>query len=133
MADSMASPAKVDVDSDANMSADFSSKLDLASPGAGAATGKKDDKVRIFAKNVGDAPILKTTEFSASAASPFSRVIDHIQKKIRTSAAHKDAVVHLFINQSFSPAPDEQLGDLYKCFQNNGKLVIDYALKEAWG
>ena len=31
------------------------------------------------------------------------------QNKIRGSAAHKDAVVHLFINQSFSPSPDEQV------------------------
>jgi len=88
------------------------------------------------------------------------------QTKIRGSAAHKDATVHLFINQSFSPSPDEQvlpwrrrtrpslrklrgcvghadaprdallslqLGDLYKCFGTDGKLVIDYALMEAWG
>mmetsp|Transcript_55837 Transcript_55837/g.130831 ORF Transcript_55837/g.130831 Transcript_55837/m.130831 type:complete len:127 (+) Transcript_55837:122-502(+) len=95
--------------------------------------GKKDDKVRIFVKNVGNAPILKTTEFSASAASSFSRVIQHIQNKIRTSEMHKDAVVHLFVNQSFSPSPDEQLGDLFKCFQMDGKLQIDYALMEAWG
>eukprot|EP00287_Rhodomonas_sp_CCMP768_P002397 CAMPEP_0196718112 /NCGR_PEP_ID=MMETSP1091-20130531/1395_1 /TAXON_ID=302021 /ORGANISM="Rhodomonas sp., Strain CCMP768" /LENGTH=121 /DNA_ID=CAMNT_0042058691 /DNA_START=238 /DNA_END=600 /DNA_ORIENTATION=+ len=94
--------------------------------------GKKDDKVRIFVKNVGNAPILKTTEFSASASSPFSRVIQHIQNKIRTSEMHKDAVIHLFVNQSFSPSPDEQLGDLYKCFQMDGKLQIDYALMEAW-
>ena len=26
-----------------------------------------------------------------------------------------------------------QLGDLYKCFQTDGKLVIHYALMEAWG
>mmetsp|Transcript_55577 Transcript_55577/g.131966 ORF Transcript_55577/g.131966 Transcript_55577/m.131966 type:complete len:132 (-) Transcript_55577:71-466(-) len=107
-----------------------------ASPAAvtAAATAPgKNDKVRIFAKNVGNAPILKTTEFSASAASSFSRVILHIQNKIRGSEAHKDATVHLFINQSFSPSPDEQLGDLYKCFQTDGRLVVDYALMEAWG
>mmetsp|Transcript_34370 Transcript_34370/g.70884 ORF Transcript_34370/g.70884 Transcript_34370/m.70884 type:complete len:123 (+) Transcript_34370:579-947(+) len=101
---------------------------------AAAPAGKKvEDKVRILVKNVGNAPILKTTEFSASASSAFSRVIQHIQNKIRTSEMHKDAVVHLFINQSFAPSPDEQLGDLYKCFQMDGKLVIDYALMEAWG
>ena len=62
---------------------------------------------------------------------------------------------HLFINQAFCPSPDEQLGDLFKvwnfrfcdiciepdltmdnivqCFQTDGKLVVHYALMEAWG
>ena len=159
-----------------------------------AAAAKNADKVVILAKNVANAPILKTTQFSASASHPFSKVIQHIQvsscvrpdcmfactcphtfpwlrlappisrlcctvhcfqsqrappppcrtccvfapsprishlsltialppfpvyarthaplqNKIRMSAAHKDAVVHLFINQSFSPSPDEQVCD----------------------
>eukprot|EP00293_Proteomonas_sulcata_P009524 CAMPEP_0184294056 /NCGR_PEP_ID=MMETSP1049-20130417/5338_1 /TAXON_ID=77928 /ORGANISM="Proteomonas sulcata, Strain CCMP704" /LENGTH=122 /DNA_ID=CAMNT_0026602217 /DNA_START=626 /DNA_END=994 /DNA_ORIENTATION=+ len=98
-----------------------------------ASAAKKDEKVRILVKNVGNAPILKTTEFSANSSSQFSRIIQHIQAKIRTSENHKDAVVHLFINQSFAPSPDEQLGDLFKCFQSDGRLVVDYALMEAWG
>eukprot|EP00961_Rhodomonas_salina_P163373 2200436-Rhodomonas_salina.1 len=101
----------------------------LPPPKAGPA-GKKDDKVRIFVKNVGNAPILKvcpptypravlcpiltthvvqTTEFSASAASSFSRVI-----QVNSAALVLPARVHLFVNQSFSPSPDEQLGDLFK-------------------
>ena len=67
------------------------------------------EKIVILAKNVANAPILKTTQFSANASHPFSKVIQHIQNKIRMSAAHKDATVHLFINQSFSPSPDEQV------------------------
>ena len=44
-----------------------------------AAAAKNADKVVILAKNVANAPILKTTQFSASASHPFSKVIQHIQ------------------------------------------------------
>mmetsp|Transcript_48217 Transcript_48217/g.127664 ORF Transcript_48217/g.127664 Transcript_48217/m.127664 type:complete len:106 (-) Transcript_48217:40-357(-) len=94
---------------------------------------QSDEKVRIFAKNVGNAPILKSNEFNANASSQFSRVTQHIQSKIRNASGHENATVQLFINQSFCPSPEEQLGDLFKCFQTDGKLVVHYALMEAWG
>lgn len=46
---------------------------------AATAAVKNPDKVVILAKNVANAPILKTTQFSASASHPFSKVIQHIQ------------------------------------------------------
>lgn len=40
---------------------------------------KNPDKVVILAKNVGNAPVLRTTQFAASASHPFAKVIQHIQ------------------------------------------------------
>lgn len=68
----------------------------------------------ILANNVGNAPILSQKQFSCSGASTVSRIQSHIQTKIRSSPNHADATVHIFINKSFSPSPDEILSDLYK-------------------
>lgn len=70
--------------------------------------------VIVLANNVGNAPILSQNEFRCSGASTVSRLQSYIQTKIRTSPNHADATVHIFINKSFSPAPDEILSDLYK-------------------
>mmetsp|Transcript_56733 Transcript_56733/g.139216 ORF Transcript_56733/g.139216 Transcript_56733/m.139216 type:complete len:123 (+) Transcript_56733:1-369(+) len=91
------------------------------------------DKVIILANNVGNAPILSQKQFSCSGSSSVSRIQTHIQTKIRSAPNHANATVHIFINKSFCPAPDEILSDLFKCFQTDGKLVVDYALMEAWG
>ena len=48
-------------------------------PAERSAAARNPDKVIILAKNVANAPILKTTQFSASASHPFSKVIQHIQ------------------------------------------------------
>jgi hypothetical protein len=46
---------------------------------AAVVAAKNPDKVVILAKNVGNAPVLRTTQFSASASHPFAKVIQHIQ------------------------------------------------------
>jgi hypothetical protein len=48
-------------------------------PAERSAAARDPDKVIILAKNVANAPILKTTQFSAKASHPFSKVIQHIQ------------------------------------------------------
>ena len=39
----------------------------------------------------------------------------------------------LFVNCTFQPSPDETVADLFKCFQSDGKLVVNYATTAAWG
>ena len=39
----------------------------------------------------------------------------------------------LFCNASFSPSPDALIYDLFRCFQLNNELVINYATQDAWG
>jgi hypothetical protein len=58
---------------------DVSAQQPADRSGAVAVAAKNPDKVMILAKNVANAPILKTTQFSASASHPFSKVIQHIQ------------------------------------------------------
>ncbi len=39
----------------------------------------------------------------------------------------------LYVNQSFAPAPDVDVGTLYECFGSDGKLVLHYCRSQAWG
>jgi len=39
----------------------------------------------------------------------------------------------IFINSAFQPSPDESVGEIYKCFQNDGKLIVNYSTTQAWG
>jgi hypothetical protein len=59
--------------------ADGQQPADRSGAAAAVVAAKNPDKVVILAMNVGNAPILKTTQFSASASHPFAKVIQHIQ------------------------------------------------------
>jgi hypothetical protein len=70
-----------------------------------AVAAKNPDKVVILAKNVANAPILKTTQFSASASHPFSKVIQHIQVSTQTHThthkLHKHSTPRSTFSSSF--------------------------------
>eukprot|EP01102_Stenamoeba_stenopodia_P010898 TRINITY_DN3321_c0_g1_i2.p1 TRINITY_DN3321_c0_g1~~TRINITY_DN3321_c0_g1_i2.p1 ORF type:complete len:124 (+),score=28.43 TRINITY_DN3321_c0_g1_i2:230-601(+) len=89
-----------------------------------------DGKVVILLKSTGNAPPLKIKKFQLKASSPFSNVIEFLRKQLKLTAADD---LFLFINCTFQPSPDEQISDLFKCFHNNGKLVVNYCMTAAWG
>ncbi|CAG8738246.1 771_t:CDS:2 [Cetraspora pellucida] len=39
----------------------------------------------------------------------------------------------LYVNSAFSPAPDEIVSNLHKCFNTDGHLIINYCTSAAWG
>ena len=39
----------------------------------------------------------------------------------------------VYVNQSFAPAPDQVVRNLYECFGSDGKLVLHYCRTQAWG
>lgn len=39
----------------------------------------------------------------------------------------------LYVNQAFSPSPDQTVRHLYDCFGGEGKLVLNYAKTPMWG
>lgn len=84
----------------------------------------------VFFKATGNAPQLKVNKFKLSSTARFASVGDFLRKQLRFGA--NDALF-LFINCTFQPAPDEIVGDLFRCFHNNGKLVVNFALQVAWG
>ena len=39
----------------------------------------------------------------------------------------------VYVNQAFSPSPDQTVGNLCECFGSEVKLVLYYSKTQAWG
>eukprot|EP01135_Chromosphaera_perkinsii_P008909 Nk52_evm19s1524 gene=Nk52_evmTU19s1524 len=104
----------------------------LKSP-AGAGVGKSTkpvEKVVVKFRAAGNAPIMKQTRFKITAAEKFQTVIDFLRKQLKFKQTDS---IFVYINQAFSPSPDEVVRNLYRCFEVDGKLDIHYSTTPAWG
>ncbi|GAA5866657.1 hypothetical protein JCM8547_002713 [Rhodosporidiobolus lusitaniae] len=87
-------------------------------------------KIVVRFKATGNAPILKQNFYKINASNKFERVIAFL----RTQLGWKQSdALFLYINSSFSPAPDVTLGNLYNCFGTEGHLIVNYSSTQAWG
>jgi len=93
-------------------------------------TKQEPDKVVIMFKAVGSAPPLKIKKFKLASSASVQNVLDFLRKQLKYKPEES---LYIFVNSSFMPNPEEIVGTLYKCFQNNGKLVINYSGTQAWG
>ncbi|EPQ29824.1 uncharacterized protein PFL1_02497 [Pseudozyma flocculosa PF-1] len=92
---------------------------------------KKDaSKVVVRFKAIGNAPIMKTNYFRITAFNRFQAVIQFLRKELNFKPS--DALF-LYINASFSPAPDDTVGNLFRCFGTEGHLIVNYSTTAAWG
>lgn len=111
-----------------------------------------DGKVVVMFKNTGNAPQLKQKKlrvlagalslaaqppsssfrfrFKLSTKVRFQYVQDFLRKQLRFKA---DEPLFLFINATFQPHPEETVEDLFRCFHDGGKLVVNYCTQAAWG
>ncbi|XP_014615985.1 PREDICTED: autophagy protein 12-like isoform X3 [Polistes canadensis] len=78
-----------------------------------ASKDKERVTVDILLKATGNAPIMKQKKWSVNQDY-------HIGK-------------FLYVNQTFAPAPDQTLKNLYDCYGADGKLIIHYCKSPAWG
>ncbi|KAF8927656.1 putative autophagy-related protein 12 [Dissophora ornata] len=103
-----------------------------ASPATVVANHKKKDtsKVVVRFRAVGNAPILKQNMYKITASNKFLAVIQFLRKELNYK--HSDPLF-LYVNSAFSPAPDEIVNNLFKCFNTDGKLIVNYATSPAWG
>ncbi|XP_025083950.1 autophagy protein 12-like [Pomacea canaliculata] len=90
----------------------------------------KLSKVDVLLKPAGNAPILKKKKWTVDRHKKISWIAEFIRKCIRTETEDS---VFVYVNQSFSPAPDTDIGTLFDCFGSDGKLVIYYCRTQAWG
>ncbi|SCV70820.1 BQ2448_3582 [Microbotryum intermedium] len=91
---------------------------------------KDPTKVVVRFKATGNAPIMKQNFFKISASNRFQTVIAFLRKELGWKAS--DALF-LYINSSFSPAPDDTVANLFKCFATDGHLIVNYSSTAAWG
>ncbi|CAG8521603.1 12605_t:CDS:2 [Dentiscutata heterogama] len=85
--------------------------------------GKKDSKK-------GNAPILKQPFFKITASNKFQVVIQFLRNQLNYKVSDP---LFLYVNSAFSPAPDEIVSNLHKCFSTDGHLIINYCTTAAWG
>jgi len=86
--------------------------------------------IDVLLKAAGDAPIMKKKKWAVDPAKKVGWIIDFIRKYIRCEANES---LFVYVNQSFSPAPDTEIRVLYDCFGSDGKLVLYYCKTQAWG
>ncbi|XP_038952892.1 ubiquitin-like protein ATG12 isoform X2 [Rattus norvegicus] len=86
--------------------------------------------VDILLKAVGDTPIMKTKKWAVERTRTVQALIDFIRKFLRLLASEQ---LFIYVNQSFAPSPDQEVGTLYECFGSDGKLVLHYCKSQAWG
>uniref|UniRef100_A0A2I3RF84 Ubiquitin-like protein ATG12 n=1 Tax=Pan troglodytes TaxID=9598 RepID=A0A2I3RF84_PANTR len=84
------------------------------SPGTEEPAGDTKKKIDILLKAVGDTPIMKTKKWA------FLKLVASEQ-------------LFIYVNQSFAPSPDQEVGTLSECFGSDGKLVLHYCKSQAWG
>ncbi|KAG0072154.1 hypothetical protein BGZ89_007892 [Linnemannia elongata] len=103
-----------------------------ASPATVIANHKRKDtsKVIVRFRAIGNAPIMKQNVFKITASNKFFAVIQFLRKELNYQ--HSDPLF-LYVNSAFSPAPDEIVNNLYKCFNTDGKLIVNYCTSPAWG
>jgi ubiquitin-like protein ATG12 len=89
-------------------------------------------KVKIlFVPVGGDALALSNSKFALNG----SRLMIDAEKLLRSRLPKSESnrSFYFFCCSSFSPTPDQTIQDLYDCFGESGRLVLQYAVKPAWG
>ncbi|XP_067671303.1 ubiquitin-like protein ATG12 [Haliotis asinina] len=102
---------------------------DSQSAGSASATHQKM-KIDVLLKPAGDAPIMKKKKWAVDRTKRISWVCEFIRKYIKLDISES---LFLYVNQSFAPSPDTDVGVLFDCFGSDGKLVLHYCRTQAWG
>ncbi|KAK3875424.1 hypothetical protein Pcinc_019708 [Petrolisthes cinctipes] len=87
-------------------------------------------KIDVLLKATGDAPIMRKKKWAVEGDKRVGWVADFIRKYLKLNSSDN---LFLYVNQSFAPAPDQLVRNLYQCFGSDGKLVLHYCRTQAWG
>ncbi|KAL5017977.1 hypothetical protein ScPMuIL_003699 [Solemya velum] len=98
--------------------------------GASASVTESKTKVDLLLKPAGDAPIMKKKKWAVEYCKKVSWISEFLRKYLKFEPSES---IFLYVNQSFSPAPDTEVGTLFECFGSDGKLVLHYCKSAAWG
>ncbi|KAJ2777916.1 Ubiquitin-like protein [Coemansia javaensis] len=101
-----------------------------AATAAAAGSAAQPKKVVVRFRATGNAPILKKSVYKISSAQRFQALILFLRKELGYKASEP---LFVYVNSAFSPAPDEIVNNLARCFGLDGQLTINYATTPAWG
>lgn len=91
---------------------------------------KEKEKIDILLKATGNAPIMKQKKWTVYQDNQIGKVSDFMRKYLKLDSSER---LFLYINQTFAPAPDQTVKNLYDCYGADGKLIIHYCKSPAWG
>ncbi|XP_002736735.1 ubiquitin-like protein ATG12 [Saccoglossus kowalevskii] len=100
------------------------------SPGPSSPVPSEKKKIDLLLKAAGDAPIMKKKKWAVDPSKKIGWVMEFIRKYIK---CEPNQSLFLYVNQSFSPAPDQEIGNVFECFGSDGKLILHYCKSQAWG
>lgn len=84
-------------------------------------------KVMIRFQPIGSIPAVKPALCNVSTDNAFSTVVLFLQRKLGRQ------FVFCYINNSFAPTPDQNVGDLWNQFHTNNELIVNYCAIVAFG
>ncbi|XP_031643127.1 ubiquitin-like protein ATG12 isoform X1 [Oncorhynchus kisutch] len=110
-------------------------------------TADEKKKIDVLLKAVGDTPIMKTKKWSVEKGRTVQSLSQFISRFLKMEANEQllsspcdmsglpllSVTEFIYVNQSFSPSPDQEVGVLFECFGSDGKLVLHYCKSQAWG
>ncbi|NP_001233129.1 ubiquitin-like protein ATG12 [Danio rerio] len=87
-------------------------------------------KIDVLLKAVGVTPIMKTKKWSVERRRTIQSLAQFISRFLKLEPSEQ---LFIYVNQSFAPSPDQEVGVLFECFGSDGKLVLHYCKSQAWG
>ncbi|KAK6507965.1 Ubiquitin-like protein [Arthrobotrys musiformis] len=108
------------------------------------------NKVTIRFLSIGSAPSLKKKVFTVTASKKFSFVVRFLRNNLgldrplpstspsnsghlNTSSNPNGQSLFVYVNSTFAPSLDAEVGNLYNCFKSENQLVLNYCLTPAFG
>ncbi|KZS90159.1 ubiquitin-like protein, partial [Sistotremastrum niveocremeum HHB9708] len=79
--------------------------------------------VNVLFKGVGGAPVLNRNKFSIATTVKYQSLLVFLRKQLESKP---NDPLFTYINGAFSPAPDDTISNLYKCFSTDGMLIVYY-------
>ncbi|KAI5813456.1 ubiquitin-like autophagy protein Apg12-domain-containing protein [Pyronema omphalodes] len=87
-------------------------------------------KVTIKFKAMGSAPMLNKDTYKIKTSQRFENVAVFLRSQLGIGPADS---LFLYINFTFAPALDENVGNLWNCFKTGEELIINYSMQSAFG
>ncbi|XP_018591937.1 ubiquitin-like protein ATG12 isoform X1 [Scleropages formosus] len=93
-------------------------------------SNEEKKKIDVLLKAVGDTPIMKTKKWAVERGRTVQSLALFISRFLKLDPSEQ---LFIYVNQSFAPSPDQEVGVLFECFGSDGKLVLHYCKSQAWG
>mmetsp|Transcript_62873 Transcript_62873/g.149910 ORF Transcript_62873/g.149910 Transcript_62873/m.149910 type:complete len:109 (+) Transcript_62873:66-392(+) len=85
----------------------------------------REGKIAIHVKAIGAAPLMSPDKFLLNGTRNFDHLVQLLKKNL------KKETLYVYCCEAFEPDPEENLGDLYRCFGATGTLRVSYSIVPA--